>query len=229
MKYPFLPMSQIEAAAENLIASTLGPPDTISLPIDLDSIIYDHLCGDGDLIFSNEEDLGYKQGEKILGVTYIRSCRVHIDRSLMSADHQTRYRFTVAHEIGHWILHRPLFLAADATLPLFDPVTEETLVSLNRNVFPNASLKPPPEEWQANQFASALLINRQRLVRAVFERFGESVLIRPPSVSLRDFARQLAAEPSSNGSLASRFNVSREAMAIALESSGLLVETPLLL
>jgi hypothetical protein len=34
-------------------------------------------------------------------------------------DNPGRFAFTVAHEIGHWRLHRPLFEMQELTLPLF--------------------------------------------------------------------------------------------------------------
>ena len=83
----------------------------------------------------------------------------------MYADHaRTRHRFTIAHELGHLVLHG-------------DGVDENS-------------------EREADQFASALLIPRAMLRRAVTETADPDLLRR-------------------------RFNVSREALWIALKDARL--------
>jgi hypothetical protein len=229
MRYPYLPSRHIAAAAEVLIRNSFPESEYLVPPVDLDGIVYDHLCGQGDLAFSNEHDLGYEEGEKVLGVTLIRTGQIRIDRSLLDSDQVGRYRFTVAHELGHWILHRPLFLVEDSNLSMFAVESEKPLISLNRNVFPEGRKRPPAEEWQANQFASFLLIPRKQLAAAVRENHHSLPLRCPDGVSLRAFSRDVAAKPGLHGSLSERFLVSKEAMAIALEANGLVTDKDTLL
>src|SRR5690606_28877899 len=98
-------------------------------------------------------------------------------------DEPERGRFTLAHELGHWVLHRKLFLARSEALDLFERTAVDNdfeFVGLNRSVFP-ASCRPNAverEEWQANRFAVALLIN-PTVLREEFElRFGTTVIAR---------------------------------------------------
>ena len=61
----------------------------------------------------------------------------------------TRQRFTIAHEIGHFILHREL-------------IEQQKGSVLYRKDFNNNS----PAESQANFFAAALLMPRQEILKA---------------------------------------------------------------
>lgn len=82
-------------------------------------------------------------------------CAVQINRTLRIGGDVGRYRFTSAHEIGHWVLHRAQILAAADAPSLFGTTATPTLTTLNRTM---TGPKAPPEEIQANRFAAALLI-----------------------------------------------------------------------
>jgi len=161
--------------------------------------------------------------------------KIEITAALKRCGEVGRYRFTLAHEIGHWVLHRPLFLARAEALDLFGPTADDlAITSLNRSVFPDGSRgRPAPEEWQANRFAVDLLIDRG-LLRAEFsQRFSEPVVaLRSPewitrSPTLRDHARRLAgAKVKGFRPLFSVFGLTVEAMGIALEQRGYAVEEP---
>jgi len=73
-----------------------------------------------------------------------------------------RLRFSFAHEIGHYILHRTLCEKYE-----FD--TEEEYLSFNESI-------PEEEyqefEWQANEFAGSLLVPRERLIKEVEKIYG---------------------------------------------------------
>ena len=60
---------------------------------------------------------GWLGMDDVLGATWFGEGRVCIDRTL--EDKPGRFAFTVAHEIGHWRLRRPLFEMQELTLPLF--------------------------------------------------------------------------------------------------------------
>ena len=146
-----------------------------------------------------------------------------------------RYRFTVAHEVGHWVLHRPLYLRRDESLDLFGAQTAENrLVSLRRDVFSRRSAIPR-EEWQANRFAAYLLIPTVDLREEFIRRFGEppqaAECFRQPNDTARTLARRLAREsnPENPTPLCDAFGVSVEAMAIALESRRYVPDAPTLL
>jgi hypothetical protein len=69
---------------------------------------------------------------------------------------QGRYRFSVAHEIGHWRLHRPYVAKDPNRAALFDAPSEPTVVC-------RTSQENEPIEWQANFYSSCLLMPRRRV------------------------------------------------------------------
>lgn len=84
---------------------------------------------------------------------------------------QGRYQFTLAHELGHWILHRKEFIEDENQINLFNIVeiaTENDYIKcLNRdveynNVFSN-KLKTDLDwlEWQANYFGASILMPKK--------------------------------------------------------------------
>ena len=181
------------------------------------------------MYFSDENDLGFADGDKVLGRTLPLAGRVEVCKTVRLQGPEGRYRFTVAHELGHWILHRPLFLARRSMLDFFDHRQLPTaVISLNRNVFPSGT-RPPPAEWQANRFAVALLVDADHLRREFEYRFQKAPIVAgsndPMSVA-RDIAcSEVGAAPS----LRDAFGLSAEAMAIALRTRGYVTENPPLL
>ena len=150
MKVEFLPKEDIEFAATKLMMaygkafSELHEP-----PIPVDAILECHLGLSLD--FDSMDKLLGQRG--VLGATWIDTKEVIIDEHLDPSDNPTiegRYRFTLAHEIGHWELHR-----------------HQVVVSTDRSLFcgkPQPSIicrsnaKKDPIEWQADCFASYLLM-----------------------------------------------------------------------
>jgi hypothetical protein len=64
-----------------------------------------------------------------------------------------RYRFTLAHELAHWILHRKLFEG-----------TRYAASTFNTGLFTNSST-----EWQANYLAKAILMPAGQIKRAFYQ------------------------------------------------------------
>jgi Zn-dependent peptidase ImmA (M78 family) len=84
---------------------------------------------------------------------------VLIDQHLYPKDklYIGRYLFSVAHEIGHWQLHRP-YLAKDSSRALvLDAPSEPTVIC-------RSSQRKEPIEWQADYFASCLLMPRRHVL-----------------------------------------------------------------
>lgn len=90
---------------------------------------------------------------------------------------QGRYQFTLAHEIGHWILHRKEFIEDQNQINLFNIVANTTennyIKCLNRDVVYNkvvaSKLKTDLDwlEWQANYFGASILMPR-RLIKQYY-------------------------------------------------------------
>jgi hypothetical protein len=89
----------------------------------------------------------------VLGATWLDDGRICIDESIEGKE--GRFAFTVAHEIGHWQLHRPIIEMDKVTLPLFaaKPGEKPTPAIVCR-----ARERKAPAEWQADQFAARLLM-----------------------------------------------------------------------
>lgn len=235
MNYPWLDVREIEAAAQELLVKCFGSSGAGAPCADLDALVYDYLCEKESLSFDDERDLGWEDGDQVLGRMKPVAGKIEITSALKRDGEIGRYRFTLAHEIGHWVLHRPLFLAEATALDLFGPPAEDVqLTSLNRTVFPSASPgRLPPEEWQANRFAVELLIDPQMLRSEFLKRFSAPIVAHHSaewvtrSRTLREHARRLASsEVKGHRSLCSLFGLSAEAMGIALQQRGYAVEEP---
>lgn len=83
--------------------------------------------------------------------------RIGIDKDLApdtNPSHWGRYHFTLAHEVGHWRLHRQHYLKNPAERPLFDdclPKPDVVCQSIERK---------RPAKWLADSFAANLLMLR---------------------------------------------------------------------
>lgn len=229
MEFPYLEEDEIEAAADGLLQEAFGASDA-ALPVDLQVIAYDHLYEKQDVIFRDDVELEAQGGERVLGTTQPHKRRILVDAGLKTEGPEGRYRFTVAHELGHWVLHEPLYARDDGQTSLFDGDSSQDhdLVSLERNVFPVATHgRLPPEEWQANRFAIALLIDRDRLRAGFRRRFGRThvTMEELDQAATREGRRRVSrrlARKSVEGlpPLKDVFGLSTEAMAIALEKRG---------
>ncbi len=225
MNYPFIPEPRIERAALELLAGYGRQFGAVEAPpIPVEEILEAFLSVDLEF-----DDLaGSYQLPDALGATFLAENRVVIDQSLDPTENPRmagRYRFTLGHEIGHLRLHAP---KREQTGNLFaaTPEPEAPGMILCR------SSKKPPEEWQADCFASHLLMPKDMVLAAWREETGgmaphnaideAAALTVPPEYAARGWkpAVQMARQ------MAARFNVSGESMQIRLESMGLLLIKP---
>lgn len=102
-------------------------------------------------------------GDKVAGFCDFQSEKLYVNR----LDPPNRKQFTIAHELGHWILHRDIFLEHPDKYPVL-PRFQRVDIS---NTF----------EQEANAFAANLLVPKRLLtpvkhapVSALAEIFGVS-------------------------------------------------------
>jgi Zn-dependent peptidase ImmA (M78 family) len=135
--YPKRSMDEVEKHADELIAdyfSSHGHP--IALPIPVEDIAEHHLGyaidfrDDG--LFSNPEFLG--------GIDFDQY-EIYVNASVQ--DHDGRYSFTVAHEIGHHVLHRGVYLDNK---------------NADSEILCRETRDKPDIEMEADRFAAALLM-----------------------------------------------------------------------
>jgi IrrE N-terminal-like domain len=236
---PFVSEESIERDANALLAEFARARHTeIQAPTPIEDIVEKHLK-----LQVEFDDLhrlfGLQRGAEpdIFGAIWLDTGEIVIDESLDPEEDPSmegRYRFTLAHEGGgHWRLHRPLVLA-NASAGSF----------VGRGRRPNIICRPSQSkervEWQADFYASCLLMPRNLVMRAWQDHFGNrrpfvsdwerscwlspGLLVDGKPVTERnaylladsDF-REIARE------FAHRFQVSVQAMRIRLEKLGLLI------
>jgi Zn-dependent peptidase ImmA (M78 family) len=211
IKVPFLKPGDLDhAAAELLRQYGAWKKAVVQPPIDVDEIAEGYLQ-----LTLEVADLKERLGmDDVLGATWFDEGCVRIDRSLEGKE--GRFAFTVAHEIGHWQLHRPLYEMDKVTLPLFSLGQDQEPTPA---VVCRAKERKTPAEWQADQFAARLLMptaavraTTLRICNAkppVWDGPADSRKTGVPDARLRAFAGDVIAE---GGFL----NVSNEAMCYRL-------------
>src|SRR5262245_58910044 len=110
---PFLSAKEIESAATTLLVEFggLGNGGRLKPPVPVEQILEKHLKLTLDFDDLHEKLGVPRDGEEpdVLGALWAESGQVFIDESLDPDEHpeqEGRYRFTLAHEIGHWCLHK---------------------------------------------------------------------------------------------------------------------------
>lgn len=165
--------------------------------------------------------------ERIIGIN--QSLDPDINPSMLG-----RYNFTLAHEIGHWRLHRHYFLGNAKQMNLFDDGSRIP------DVVCRSTERKKPIEWQADAFAANLLMPRSLVFQAWNEfrdgddrevamvdlrpKYEQRTLYHRGDVAITTAERDLAIKENFAAPLAERFQVSREAMRIRLEELKLFVE-----
>jgi len=217
---PYLPKPHIEGEAKALLeecAETIGAITAPLVPID--DIVEVHL----------KLAVEYKDMRELFamadvhGAIWMNDRIVGVDMSLdphVNPKKRGRYHFMLAHEAGHWRLHRKYYLEDIAQGLLFGD-------ALKKPGYVCRSSDRRPVEWQADQFAANVLMPH-RLVVAAWETWRGNLAV-VAAVDLRRSAR--AGTGSSDEKLiewfcrplADQFQVSAEAMRIRLEDMQLLV------
>ena len=167
-KVPYLREEQIERDAAALVAEVEEAHGIIiTPPIPIEDIVEKHLkLG---IEFDDVHRLlrvprsGPGLDPDILGAMYFDERRIFIDESLDPEENpprEGRYRFTLAHEGGgHWRLHRHLFTKDPAQISLFNEPAPPSVVC-------RSSQAKEPVEWQADFYASCLLMPRKLVIAA---------------------------------------------------------------
>jgi len=212
----WMPKEEITFLASNLLENYEEyAGQTVNPPIPIETIIERFLN-----LRLEYDDLKARFGlADILGATWIKEKRIVIDRSLLDEDHLGRMFFTMAHEVGHWCVHRQAFVGPAARR------------SRGPQIVCRESGARARGEWQADYFAAALLMPEMPVREAFAEVFGFKPIviynqksIAPKSLFWLDLAWEHAGEIARAVIEKGRFtNVSKTAMRIRLEELGLLV------
>jgi IrrE N-terminal-like domain len=241
---PFLSQQEIERSALTLLAAFGKVRDgKIAPPVPVEDILEKHLK-----LTLDFDDLHGKLGismndeePEVLGALWVDSREVFIDQSLDPDEHperEGRYRFTVAHEIGHYCLHKDYLTSGQGT-DVFGHGRSPTVIC-------RATRAKERIERQADNFASCLLMPEpwvrivwreqfSRLNALVFSAWRDSNWAKPP-MGWRAGANFPMHVPKkfdveevayffyrASIVMAPCFNVSSEVMRVRLEQLGLLL------
>ena len=186
------------------------------------SPIYDVATGLKDrynIPFSFGQELGCSStGKKILGRFDFQPRQILIDKILPYDS--PRFRWTLCHEIGHFVLHRKLDPSniSREQKQFIDTREELHFIRTARN----SELQWV--EWQANQFASALLLPRPIVLTSVVAIQRELEIRRPGQIYLDDQPCNIRAYVSVLHHVSTRLNVSRTVLRIRLLHLGILTD-----
>ena len=164
-------------------------------------------------------DLGLSpSGKKILGRFDFKPRQIFVDK-ILPYDFP-RFRWTLCHEIGHLVLHRrldPKLISRDK------PEFIDTRTELR---FLRTAQRSELEwiEWQANQFAAALLLPRPIVHAAVVAIQQELEIPRPGWIYLDEQRDNLRYYFSVLRKVSERLSVSRTVLRIRLLNLGILVD-----
>jgi len=236
-KVPFLHEKQIEREADLLLDEyALKFAAVTAPPVPVDDIVETHL--NLTLVYLDMKSL-FPFGD-VHGAMWFQRAQIGIEQSLDPFENPSRlgrYHFTLAHEVGHWRLHRQHFMANASQRLLFEDGTPHP------DVVCRSSEKSQPVEWQANAFAACMLMPRKMIyeawaklrheddgpiaigeLRDLYSGTAEAIYHRGALVVDQE-TRDLAMKEIFCKPLAETFQVSPEAMRIRLESLNLFVTT----
>lgn len=231
---PFLSPQAFEDEAALILAEYGSDHGHVTAPpVPIDDIVEGHFK-----IVVEFTDLRAKYPEgDVLGAIYFNDKRIVVDMRLVPEEFPAmrgRYRFTLAHELAHWRLHRHMYLRRPHEPPLI-PTDQSKPDHVLR------AGQTDPKEYQANRLASCLLMPRTMVQRAWHEDQGsmepvylDDLLIRQGEAVTAEALRRGGLDTGQDAvvkvlfeqvarPLACRFEVSPEAMRYRLEGMQLLL------
>ena len=148
--YPELSDAEIEELANDFYSDYLGhnkaDPAPLKLPVPIEDIAERFLNYEIDFA-----EIGIFSDPDIMGGIDFEKKKIYVNASV--ADHDGRYSFTVAHEVGHHVLHREHYL--------------QDLSTDDGEILCRQTAKKPQIEREADRFAAALLMPAENVSKAV--------------------------------------------------------------
>ncbi|MDV6343146.1 ImmA/IrrE family metallo-endopeptidase [Nitrosomonas sp. Is37] len=152
----------------------------------------------------------------VLGVISFDPLIIQIDE--VQARNEQRTRFTLAHELGHLLLDHQRYMRRESCHESNLDLDSPGVISIKDII---------RMEWQANCFASCLLLPRERLVKSfLIEAARYSLVDRGHGLLYLDDQRcNVDAFYAVTAPIMSEFNVSRSVVKIRLKQLGFLIES----
>lgn len=229
---PILSKNEIDQFAENYIWDFCPEAMKDPMQIDIDSFAQNYLGMKQDFQYLSHNGvyLGmtvFNDTDKVIvynpesnTAEYIsaEARTMIIDNNLLEERQERRYRFTVPHECGHDIFHTQYFGYNPDQMSFIEnqePMIKCRTANLNGNTRPVVWDDKNTMEWQANYFASAILMPKTMVIE----------IVRADEEFLRSLARRCFDMSDDNLKvllLNRTFNVSEEAARYRLQGLGLI-------
>ena len=149
---PYLPYDRIRETANEFLQK-YHPSGTISVPIEE---IVEFKMGFNIVPMPGLQDALENDGSEVLGFTSYNLKEITVDQWIWQ-HRPGRYRFTLAHEVGHVVMHRELYESADF----------HTIEGWKKFINGIPDKIHGRYEWQAYAFAGLVLVPRDPLKEAV--------------------------------------------------------------
>ena len=207
LKVPYLSLEKIEKVSEQIIGT-----ESLKLiqPTSLITICRD-LSNKQKLKIVTNENLGYSGSKEILGkISFSPKC-IYVTNNLEEESH--RWRFTFAHEIGHYVLHSKILSKNyKEAIDMDSSINNEIMID-------DKSIKRI--EYQANIFAGALLMPYKSFMSVAYDVFQQN-RVNKGRLYLDNQSCNKELFYKVAGEISSRFNVSLEAVKYRLIAFNLL-------
>ena len=229
---PYLTKKEMDEIAEGFICDFCPEAMRTPMQIDIDSFAQNYLGlkQDFQYLSHNGVYLGmtvFNDTDKVVifnpdkwKADYIsaEARTIIIDNNLLEENQEHRYRFTMGHECGHDIYHTQYFGYAPDQMSLLEdrePMIKCRIVNTNSNKKPAVWDDKSTMEWQANYFASALLMPKPMVIKVIEDddKNFKNVVFRGFDISNYDIKVIL---------ISRKFNVSEEAARYRLQGLGLI-------
>jgi len=216
---PVLSANDIEQKAEEVIE--FFQKEILYTPCETPLLSFiDETSKKFDFTYDLSSDLGNNShNHKILGKFRFKPRAIYIDKSVNG---DLRHKFILAHEFGHLVLHRNILVKRDEYVNV-DITDVEWDFSTGKKILVTAR---DWLEWQANKFASAILMPRITLYAAlikvqqsldIHKNLGQ-IYLDEQKYSFRDF--QLTLEK-----LQEIYQVTKTNLEFRLNDLGILIDT----
>jgi len=169
--------------------------------------------------FAFDADLGVSpEGYQYRGRFHIPSTTIYLDKSLEYGD--PRFNFTLAHELAHFVMHKKVSLGS---IKVGDSEISDTNRSL---ILDHVHSDNPREwlEWQANKFASSLVLPRKTLPIAVVAIQKTLGISRQGMIYLDRQPANISMFYSIVETLMKLYETSKSSIKLRLKELGILVE-----
>lgn len=196
---PILRRNEIDAIAERIICdfdrSWVLPGKQVNIELLIEAYFgltldFQYLSNDGRYlgatVFNDTPKMVvYNPSKDEAEYIHAREGTILVDRRLVESRNSGRYRFTLAHELGHWVLHKKYFCYRTNRTSMFQFGTAMIQCrDINKRYTRTQSWDESKwMEWQADSFAASILMPKSSVEEYARKATPTDLLSFPQSVS----------------------------------------------